>query len=523
MSDITIIRGRVVTAFTLAVALCVALRITGYASDMPVGITIKKVSTYRAELLWFCSNINDSIAAHDDGGWEAAVAVRHDDRDNRAAVKFSDFSVPVFVTAGSAFVLNLDPDPSNPGDPLSTIEISLHRDNAGVPGEMVSGPVTVAASGEWTGGGEWVTASLSYLHDNSDPLWLQVRWPSSNPFMPKLGGDGGMPMYNSYVGYATEGGDVWVPYGDFEIMLRLHVLNNGKDSPIAPDESETDSFRVYSRDRLPLYPCGSLFDTSTAGFVLNQRVIPYNIDNYYCVTAWLDGVESSPSDIVHIEGSSGASAPASITPRHIELAVPLGSDTVAYMAIKNKGYATLQYQYSDDPMFAKAADGFPMTILNGSGLIYPGRTDSIVFLIGSANLGLGDYMEVGSIGFSDSLEVYSPEDVSVYLVIDQLTSVDNIDEFVPRSCFLHQNSPNPFNGETVILLESPALVTEPLLRIVDILGRRVADIAPARSMSGVSLFEWDGCDGNGHLCPSGVYFYAVSNLNTTWQKMLMIR
>jgi len=514
MSVVTTICGRVVIAFALAVAFCVALCITGYASDMPVGIIIKKVSIYRADLLWFCSDINDSIAAHDDGGWESAIAVREDDRDNRVAVKFSDFSVPVFVNAGSAFVLNFDPDTSVQGDPLSIIEVSLHLDNDGVPGGMVSGPVRVAASGNWIGGGEWVTADLAYLHDSGAPLWLQVRWPSSNPFMPKLGADSGMPTYNSFVGYAAEGGDVWVQYANYEIMLRLHILNNSKDSPIAPDKTEVDSFRIYSRDRLPLYPSESFFDTSSAGWVLNQRVTPDNIDNHYCVTAWLDGVQSYASDIVYIEGSSGASVPASITPRHVELTVSHGSDTVAYMAIKNKGYATLQYQYSDGPIFAKAAGGFPMTILNGSGLIYPGRTDSIVFLIESASLGIGDYMEVGSIGFRDSLEVYAPEDVSIYLVIDELTSAEDIDVFVPRSCLLHQNFPNPFNSETVILLESPGLNTEPLLQIVDILGRRVADIVPRGSMSGVFLFEWDGCDRNGHLCPSGLYFYTVSNLNT---------
>lgn len=523
MCDVTAFRGCVVFGIAFGIAFSVVHCSPCCASEAPIGIVAERVSTYRADLLWFYSNTNDSIAAHDDGGWEHAAAVRSDDRDNRVAVRFSDFSLPVFVTAGSAFILNYDPDPSIPGDPFSTIEISLHLDDDGLPGQLVAGPVEVGASGEWVGGGEWVAAPLEYLHNFDAPIWLQVRWPSSNPYMPKLGGDSGAPTYDSYVGYVDDGDDIWKLCSDFNMMLRLRVLNNSKDSPVAMDESDVDSFTVYSRDRLPLYPSDAFVDTSCSGWILNQRVIPDNIDNYYCVTSWVEGVESSPSAIVHMEGTSGASAPATITPRHIELTVPFGTDTVAYMAIKNRGYATLQYWYYDYAAIAKITAGFPMAILNGSGSIYPGRTDSIEFRIRSAGLACGDYMEAGYIGFSDSLEVYVPVDVSIYLEVDQLTTADDIHEQIPRSCLLHQNYPNPFNGETTIIYENPIFAGVQALRVVDILGRRVVIIDPSCMLHEVVMFHWDGRDETGRRVPSGVYFYKLDSEASVWHKMLMIR
>jgi len=513
-----------VTALHVAVLLLLAgFHVESVASDGPVAIAAHKVSTYRADLYWFALGVNDSVAAHDDGGWDAPIGVHISDKNNRVAVRFGGFTTPIFVESGSAFILDCDSDPSLPGDPTSPVELSLHFDDFGVPGDMVAGPVQITASGEWFGGGEWVSADLNYLHDSTEPIWLQVKWPSTNPFMPKLGGDSGPQTHNSFFGYESDGVDVWKPYPGFEIMLRLNILNNTKDSPALEEDSPIDSFTVYLRDRLPVYPDPGFSDTCVAGHVLNCRVETGSIDNYFCVTSWQDDLESEASEILHVTGGSGGSAPVSVSPRHAEMIVPTGTDTVLYMAIENRGYATLQYEYSDYYGTSKATAGFPMAIVNGSGTIYPGQTDSIVFVIGSSSLDEGDYMEVGNIDFSDSLEVYAPEDVSIYLIVDEMTSAEEVASSTPKLFMLEQNYPNPFNGETTIRISTDQVPVSPRLAIVDVLGRKVAEIAAAGVVANAIYFQWDATDEAGISVPSGLYFYRLKGYGGGWKKMAVIR
>jgi hypothetical protein len=494
-----------------------------YAVESPIGLSGHKVSANRADLFWFYPGINAATLAYDDGSSEAPVAVSENDRDNRIAVTFTQFTAPVYIRGGYAYILNLDPNPSDPGSPLSPIELSLHQDDDGKPGQMISGPVTVQASGIWSGAGEWIYAEFDYLHENDHPLWLQVRWPSSNPFMPKLGGDNGSVDFMSMYGYLNAGENIWDDFTDYDIMLRLDVLNNTRDVPPDPGEAVIDSFRIYARDRLPVYPDDGYYASSTAGDRLHRRVILGAINNHFCVTAWEGSLEGEASGSVFIEGSSGHVPPVTIVPEEMELAVSPGENITAFMAIRNRGSELLSYEYMPASPAPGGALGIPMTIIGGAGEIAPGQTDSIEFRINSSTLQIGDYYEFGMIEFEDSSEVYLPRNVSIHLSVDVGTIAEDIGEALPRQPILHQNFPNPFNSETTIAVERDGIRGVVSLRIIDMLGRLVTELLPVNASQNILIFDWNGTDSEGAHCPSGIYLYSVSDGTGNWKKMLLIR
>lgn len=70
-------------------------------------------------------------------------------------------------------------------------------------------------------------------------------------------------------------------------------------------------------------------------------------------------------------------------------------------------------------------------------------------------------------------------------------------------------APNPFNPRCLIRWES-GLTTSDVLNVYDLRGRRVVSSRwPARP-AGRRDFVWDGRDGEGQICPAGVYLYDVT-------------
>ena len=85
---------------------------------------------------------------------------------------------------------------------------------------------------------------------------------------------------------------------------------------------------------------------------------------------------------------------------------------------------------------------------------------------------------------------------------------------LPRGPVLHQNSPNPFNPETVIsfTLTSPGAVR---LAVYDMAGRLVRILADGDLGAGTHNRTWDGQDENGRVAASGVYLYRLVSGGTT--------
>jgi hypothetical protein len=88
---------------------------------------------------------------------------------------------------------------------------------------------------------------------------------------------------------------------------------------------------------------------------------------------------------------------------------------------------------------------------------------------------------------------------------------------------LEQNVPNPFNPHTTIRFTLPAR-TDATLRVYDVTGRLVSEIATGALDAGTHTLRWDGTDRRGHRVASGVYFYRLrAGTHTATRKMVLLR
>lgn len=102
-------------------------------------------------------------------------------------------------------------------------------------------------------------------------------------------------------------------------------------------------------------------------------------------------------------------------------------------------------------------------------------------------------------------------------------SVSEENTIRPDQISLFANFPNPFNPRTMIrfVLDHPSHVR---LEIIDVLGRRVRQLALGARGAGTYDYAWDGTDDSGRDLASGVYFYRLNTGTTTrTRKMLLLR
>jgi hypothetical protein len=83
--------------------------------------------------------------------------------------------------------------------------------------------------------------------------------------------------------------------------------------------------------------------------------------------------------------------------------------------------------------------------------------------------------------------------------------------------------PNPFAGSTVIRFDVPA-ASPVIVRIYDITGRLVREVAKGQFAIGTHTVAWDGRDAEGHAVPSGIYLTKmVSGKFTESKKVVVLR
>jgi hypothetical protein len=83
--------------------------------------------------------------------------------------------------------------------------------------------------------------------------------------------------------------------------------------------------------------------------------------------------------------------------------------------------------------------------------------------------------------------------------------------------------PSPFAGSTVIRFD--VLAASPVsVRIYDITGRLVRELAEGRFAIGTHTLAWDGRDSQGHAVPSGIYLTKmVAGKFTESKKVVVLR
>ncbi|HET6348356.1 MAG TPA: T9SS type A sorting domain-containing protein [Candidatus Krumholzibacteria bacterium] len=86
---------------------------------------------------------------------------------------------------------------------------------------------------------------------------------------------------------------------------------------------------------------------------------------------------------------------------------------------------------------------------------------------------------------------------------------------------LSANSPNPFSGETSMVLDLSADAAVEV-DVYDVAGRLVRRVQRISESAGPNYLSFDGRDDAGHLLPSGVYFYSVRAQGETHTRKLVI-
>ena len=96
-------------------------------------------------------------------------------------------------------------------------------------------------------------------------------------------------------------------------------------------------------------------------------------------------------------------------------------------------------------------------------------------------------------------------------------------QLLPERYELGQNTPNPFNPNTVIVFAVPR-PAEVRVEVFNVLGQKVKTLANEFSKAGYKRVEWDGTDDNGSSVASGVYLYRMTagDFSET-KKMLLLK
>ena len=99
-------------------------------------------------------------------------------------------------------------------------------------------------------------------------------------------------------------------------------------------------------------------------------------------------------------------------------------------------------------------------------------------------------------------------------------AIKEIGSNLPLKFDLHQNFPNPFNGETSIRLDLPRGYNIKF-EIVNVIGQVVYDFKRQYSAGSHTIY-WDGSSNSGQTVSSGVYYYRISTADFGLSKKMIL-
>ena len=123
----------------------------------------------------------------------------------------------------------------------------------------------------------------------------------------------------------------------------------------------------------------------------------------------------------------------------------------------------------------------------------------------------------GPFGMVISANDYPPFDGGAW----DTAILEDRSEAVPDQLALQQNYPNPFNSGTVIEFALPR-AHEVDLRLYNLAGQEVLQLATGAREAGLYSLLWDGTDAQGQLLASGVYLYRLETGDRTLTRSLLL-
>jgi cyclomaltodextrinase / maltogenic alpha-amylase / neopullulanase len=146
--------------------------------------------------------------------------------------------------------------------------------------------------------------------------------------------------------------------------------------------------------------------------------------------------------------------------------------------------------------------------------VYNDSTYNISFTGGITNFS----MDIPAYGSAILLVSDSVKKITVPIITSVKT---NTGVSLPAVFTLYQNYPNPFNPSTTI--EFNLSQDEHIrLRVFNILGEEVANLANSAYSAGVHKIQWNGCSHQGVLASSGVYFVRLEAGTKADTKKIML-
>ena len=141
--------------------------------------------------------------------------------------------------------------------------------------------------------------------------------------------------------------------------------------------------------------------------------------------------------------------------------------------------------------------------------------DAFAFVLDSEGQGHGVLIgwDIRHVFHNDSAEVY-------YLSCSN-SAVDTSLEVSPLDFKLSQNYPNPFNSSTIIHYQT-SVESNMTLRVYDILGREVKELANRIHKQGHYRLVWHGRNNEGKEVASGIYFYQLKGGEQIQTKRMLL-
>ena len=139
-----------------------------------------------------------------------------------------------------------------------------------------------------------------------------------------------------------------------------------------------------------------------------------------------------------------------------------------------------------------------ISISPDSGIIPGGESQSFTGTFDGMEFLSGSYEAILSISHNALGET---SEIPVYLTLNPSGVIDHgLSNSVPKRFMLHQNQPNPFNGETAFKFET-AEMSEVIFSIYDILGRKVSEVDLGVLQPGIYTYNFKD-----EQLSSGIYF-----------------
>jgi len=141
--------------------------------------------------------------------------------------------------------------------------------------------------------------------------------------------------------------------------------------------------------------------------------------------------------------------------------------------------------------------------------------DDFSFVLDSEGQGHGAFRGV------DARHPYDSDSMEVYFLSCSNSAVDTSSDVSPLDFRLSQNYPNPFNSSTIIHYQTSE-ECDVTLRVYDVLGREVKELANMMHKQGHYTITWGGRNNQGKEVASGIYFYQLKGGDHIQTKRMLL-